>query len=172
MFLGPVSQSVFEHWNLNVQTIVRVRIQALLTQLIFEHSLRIRMKAETPNSGKATASEPDEEQSLAGSESPSSSSSVNESEPQDSRSEDTQGSTVVGSREASSASASTQTTRKKSSKGKTKGEEPPKKKISGDAENLIGRINNLVTSDLASIVEGCDLFALSEWFMLTGFHHC
>lgn len=121
------------------------------------------MKAETPNSGQSTAPDTDEEQSLAGSD------TTDESERQgheESGSEDTQGSTVVGSRDASSASVSTQATiGKKSSKGKTKAEEElPKKKSTGDAENLIGRINNLVTSDLASIVEGCDLFSLGTCF--------
>ncbi|KIJ38959.1 hypothetical protein M422DRAFT_258374 [Sphaerobolus stellatus SS14] len=46
LFIGPMLNSVCNQWYIFVGTRVLVRATALLTQLIFEHSLRIRMKAE------------------------------------------------------------------------------------------------------------------------------
>ncbi|KDR83064.1 hypothetical protein GALMADRAFT_238869 [Galerina marginata CBS 339.88] len=46
LLFGPLLQSIFEHWMLFTATRVRVRLGALLTQLVFEHSLRTRVTAE------------------------------------------------------------------------------------------------------------------------------
>ncbi|KIJ38971.1 hypothetical protein M422DRAFT_258389 [Sphaerobolus stellatus SS14] len=46
LFVGPMLNSLCNQWYTFVGTRVQVRASALLTQLIFEHSLRIRMKAE------------------------------------------------------------------------------------------------------------------------------
>ncbi|KDR83115.1 hypothetical protein GALMADRAFT_238938 [Galerina marginata CBS 339.88] len=158
MFIGPLAQSIFDHWNLYVQTKIRVRLAALVTQLVFEHSLRIRLKAETeatetvdshPTSTPAGSDD--------GQTSTADGTSISEREHisrDDNESEFTQGSTVVAaSREASSS----QDTVKGATKVKSKpAQTPSTTKKSGDAENLIGRINNLVTSDLENLAEGCD----------------
>lgn len=165
MLVGPVAQSGFEHWNLYIQTQARVRLQAVLTQLFFEHSLRIRMKAETTDEGvesTPTSSEAGDDRSIAGGDNTA---SLNESGHQgreDTESQFTQASTAVGATEASSSTI--QNTPEGSGQAKPQADEgPPVKKSSGDAENLIGRINNLVTSDLENIVEGCDFPSFSEW---------
>jgi len=90
-----------EHWNLFVQTKVRVRGQAVMTQLVFEQSLRTRVKAEAPP--------------------PVGDANVPDSSPK-----------------------------------------PAPKKHSGNTENLLGKINNLVSSDLDTLIDGTDIFSLRE----------
>lgn len=41
---------------------------------------------------------------------------------------------------------------------------PPLKKRPAHAENLIGKMNNLVTSDLIKIIDGCDFLTIGECF--------
>lgn len=156
-FVGAIVNSVLQHWELYIQTVVLVRAQALLTHLVFEHSLRIRLKAET--SGDAPVSRPitpsaasitgeqDEEPTI-----------ITGSIPEDDDGE-TSSSTAALSQEAN------QATDMASNKGKAKavpeGEEA--KNHNGDTENLTGRINNLVTSDLASIINGTDFLSFSKY---------
>jgi len=126
MVVGPVMKSLCEHWNLFVQTKVRVRTQAILTQLVFEHSLRIRVKAEIPDSGSAEVGE-------------------------------TQGAVVPQSElESDSAAANTETSA-------IPGDVTQANKPSGDTENLIGKINNLVTSDMENISNGADFLSFSKF---------
>ena len=183
IFLGAIIRSTAEHWNLYLQTVVLVRIQALLTQLVFEHSLRIRLKAEASGSedkaatsGTSTPKTVDtaEESSRAATPSPDleHESSDGERDGHQARDEnETQStSTVVGpSRDASQATL-TPASRSGSVKGKSKADtkgvqtpaEDPKKK-SKDAENLLGRINNLVTSDLDAIVDGTTFLTFGKF---------
>ncbi|KDR83121.1 hypothetical protein GALMADRAFT_263529 [Galerina marginata CBS 339.88] len=163
MLFGDLGKSIIQQWQLVIQMRVRVLLQALLTQLVFNHSLRIRLKAET-DSSTATESQPstpagldDEHTNTLDDASVGADSEFGHT----SRDEEaTQGSTVVGtSREASSSSS------QNTVKGKSKPAEndqrsvPPTKKGSGDAENLIGRINNLVSSDMEALIEGSDFMA-------------
>lgn len=58
MFIGPMAISLARQWYIFVATRMLVHTEGLLTQLIFEHSLRIRMKAETsdrPDGGSSTS---------------------------------------------------------------------------------------------------------------------
>ncbi|KIJ62401.1 hypothetical protein HYDPIDRAFT_94464 [Hydnomerulius pinastri MD-312] len=103
IFLGPVITALSLQWYGFIATRTLVRAEGILTQLIFEHALRIRMKAET------------------------------EKESQDAAASD--------ATSAPSAPGST-------SKPKAKG------------ENLVGKINNLVTSDLGNATEGRDFLML------------
>lgn len=50
LFLGTLTSSVTAHLNMYFSAWVFVRVEALLTQLLFEHSLCIRLKAETSDS--------------------------------------------------------------------------------------------------------------------------
>ncbi|KAJ7768239.1 multidrug resistance-associated ABC transporter [Mycena metata] len=89
IFLGPTLRSILNHWYVFIVTRAIVRLEAILTQLIFEHALRIRFKSEK--------------------------------------------------------SAET-----------TKGAAP----TSRADQNLVGKLNNLVTSDLQNITEGKDFMLL------------
>ena len=124
-------------------------MQAIITELVFEHALRIRMKAET--SGNAVAGDGNAPTAVA---TPDNASRA-------------EGSSDVGDTDdenaAHSAEPSTATAvAADSAKGKGKGKDtestasakeaapkPEEKKSPG--KNLIGRINNLVSSDLTSL---------------------
>ncbi|KAF9261735.1 hypothetical protein L218DRAFT_1001520 [Marasmius fiardii PR-910] len=47
MFIGPTVSSVAFEWYIFVSTHMIVQIESILTQVIFEHALRIRLKSET-----------------------------------------------------------------------------------------------------------------------------
>ncbi|KAF8957025.1 multidrug resistance-associated ABC transporter [Flammula alnicola] len=133
LFMGPMIQSFSFQWYIFVATRTLALTEVLVTQLVFEHSLRIRLKAETSNDSNY---QPITTATPSRAESPASTLTVREP----------------------STSSSTSTL-KDAGKGKAKAEalEPPKqgqKKVSDG--NLIGKINNLVTTDLNNIVGARD----------------
>ena len=149
-----------------------VRVEGIVTQLVFEHSLRIRMKAETESSGttpSTTAANtggtatPADTSSLAGS------STVNSHD----EGEGEENSSVEGAPPPSSTlsvpSTPTSTVKGKkgkegASKGSKEGEEDDKFNKDGTAKasNLIGKINNLVSTDLNNLVEGRDFLFIGR----------
>ncbi|KAH7883936.1 hypothetical protein F5I97DRAFT_2075294 [Phlebopus sp. FC_14] len=147
IFCGQFVGSIIFQWYIFFTTRTIVRTECIITQLVFEHALRIRMKAELPESSKdidSTLSTPD-------------SASIAESTTAES-------STVIGdSRESSideaqSTSGSTTTSSAKG-KQKAKGKQNDgveSKKPQSSADNLVGKINNLVTTDLGNITDGRD----------------
>ncbi|KAF9527915.1 multidrug resistance-associated ABC transporter [Crepidotus variabilis] len=163
LFCGPVLTSFATHWYIFHCTVVSVRMEAIITQLVFEHSLRIRMKAEATNDEQSQAelnatksaslATPTRSASTAtfvvntdGNEEPG-----NDRLEEDIRSESGSSlseSTAVGSPRLPSESTGTEA-RHEGSK-----ESSPKNRHSGD--NLLGKINNYVTSDLQHLVEGVD----------------
>lgn len=132
-----------------MQTRMLVDATAVLTQLVYDHALRIRMKAETSESPSGSrvstaVTTPDN-------------ASIAEHEP-----EQTSSSSSVDETSASTTAASVAT---QSAKGKQKSQtisEADKKagevEKDGKANNLIGKINNLVTSDVNNITSGRDMF--------------
>ncbi|PPQ77068.1 hypothetical protein CVT25_014881 [Psilocybe cyanescens] len=179
MLFGPLSKSIFDNYSYYVQTRVHVRVRALLTQLVFEHSLRIRMKAEAEElESSGSQSSPANAQSRTGSEHTtntlSSSSAANtpisevEDVETDHEHDDVQSSRAASTVADSSAGASPATPgdngnpsdqKKKKAPEEIASTQPPKKP-SGHAENLIGKMNNLVTSDLIRITDGCDFLTV------------
>jgi hypothetical protein len=137
-----------------------VRCEAIITQLVFEHSLRIRMKAETEK--------PEREFSPMDSSSPTiehsneNAASMTTAEEEEGSSQDTtldsNAPTSVLEELAQAKPPSIKSTSSKSTSGNKK--EELKKDVStgsSSASNLVGRINNLVTTDLGNIVEARDL---------------
>ncbi|KIJ23254.1 hypothetical protein M422DRAFT_786228 [Sphaerobolus stellatus SS14] len=59
LFVGPILNSLSTQWYTFVGSRVLVRATALLTQLVFEHSLRIRMKAEVDKDEKGKGKDVD-----------------------------------------------------------------------------------------------------------------
>jgi len=98
IFVGPLIRVLVFQWYIFIAKRTLVRTEALLTQLVFEHSLRIRLKAD-----------------------------------------------VTDDKSIADDSSSTK--------------DVPKEK---DGANLIGKINNLVTSDLNNITEGRDFLVVGE----------
>ncbi|KAH9918376.1 P-loop containing nucleoside triphosphate hydrolase protein [Epithele typhae] len=124
-----VFKAVSDVWFMYKSTRVTVRLQAIVTELVFDHALRIRMKAETSDDVSAKG---------------------------DPTTTDTPGNQSGESSTASAGSLSSRSQDTVKDKGKGK-EEPAKKEMpkkgkgkKGKDKNLVGRINNLVSSDMAS----------------------
>ena len=147
-------------WQVFVVNRTIVRTEGLLTQLVFEHSLRIRLKAEVPN-------ETIEEDDLTVIDTPDSASAAEgraidyNSESDERMSEPSQASTAV-TWDSSSDSRSTPKGKKEKNKSPSavKSDTKQASKHEKDAQNLIGKINNLVTTDLANIVKGVDFLLI------------
>ncbi|KAJ4000261.1 hypothetical protein F5050DRAFT_1804229 [Lentinula boryana] len=152
LFIGPVGGTVFIQWYIFVATRTLVRTQAIITQLVFEHSLRIRVKAETPDSGK----------NLKISSSPEAltpdSASIHEGTVDGSETVHSVSPSEIESTTVHSSSASV-------SSGNGQDKKKPKKsqeddKPTSNMNNLVGKINNLVTTDLDNILDGRDFLFL------------
>ena len=132
------------------------RTEGLLTQLVFEHSLRIRLKAEASN-------EKIEEDNLA----------VIVTEDDVSVTKGTFVDSNPGERASQSSQASTPISRNFSSDSRSTSNGPVKGKDSSTLKNdtksatkdkkknLIGKINNLVTTDLGNIIDGREFILIS-----------
>lgn len=132
-----------------------MQVEGIFAQLIFEHSLRIRMKAETDSESRGATQLPvlPTPQTT----------SVEESSTQDNHIfanpslNDSPSSTAIdvsqsqdNTRQGSSASSD-------SPKGKTKAPiESGEKREEGKQSNLVGKITNLITTDLDNITGGDD----------------
>ncbi|TFK34747.1 hypothetical protein BDQ12DRAFT_737985, partial [Crucibulum laeve] len=142
LFMGPIATSMSNQWYLFIASQVVVLTEGLLSQLVLEHSLRIRMKAETP---KAVAPVGGDEAVVAA---------------PDIASVDGQGSSNSSNATTSGGSSPSSTV-----KGKEKAKVEPAKKAAevkknGGQDNLIGKINNLITTDVSNIVDSKDFLVL------------
>ncbi|KAJ1305460.1 hypothetical protein OPQ81_000470 [Rhizoctonia solani] len=129
LFLGPVVGSLSMQRYLFLATRCLVHTEAIITQILFEHSLRIRMVAGVANKAAVTSDVASERTVTEGAET------------DDGRTEDTSESTTV----VASTSSIT-----------IKGKEPD----NDEESNLVGKINNLMSTDLGNIVEGRDFIFL------------
>ncbi|PPR03510.1 hypothetical protein CVT24_006998 [Panaeolus cyanescens] len=132
LFFGPIIGSVAWQWYTFIGTRAFARTQAILTQLIFEHSLRIRLKAETNTSEKGL---------------PASADSGPDSDV------DAESAEVAGSEDGHSENTAV-------SKGKAKAE-VGEDKSSTKKDNMVGRINTLVSVDVDTITEAKDFLMLA-----------
>ena len=135
-----------------ISTRTSVRTEGLLTQLVFEHSLRIRLKAEASN-------ETIEEDDLTvigtqDSVSVTEGTSVNSGE---GASQSSQPTPISASEDSSGDSQSASNGKDKEDLSTLKSNTRDKEK----AQNLIGKINNLVTTDLGNVTDGKDFLMIS-----------
>ncbi|KAG8972657.1 hypothetical protein FRC05_009668 [Tulasnella sp. 425] len=159
LFLAPVLGTVGFQLYIFITTRLIVRTEAIITQLVFEHALKIRMKSETGNGNTPT-------ESRAATAVGSRAASVHEPEHHSEES----GQTAVG--ESGQASSSP--------KGKAPSVTPSEasRKKDDDSQkdkNLVGKITNLISTDLGNIVEARDFLfviwyaplqiGLSIWFL-------
>ncbi|KAF9807084.1 hypothetical protein IEO21_08395 [Rhodonia placenta] len=158
LFFGGLFSSIAGQWYIFTTTRMLVRTTGIVTQLIFEHSLRIRIKAEiadTPaNSVANTAVGTPDTASLADAEGSDGQENDNES-PTNSNSD---GDTMRASTVSVTASA---TAKGKQRAGSVSGESRKSVSNAASAEgeksgNLVGKINNLVTTDLDNLINGRD----------------
>jgi hypothetical protein len=136
-------------YPLTLQTGSLVRVSAIITQLVFEHALRIRVKTETSSSPRTTPAVTPELRSETAT--PDNVSVADNIRPE----------TAGGSGEENGRSTGSLST-----KGKQK-EEFPASPVSDDddedavkASNLVGKMNNLVSTDLENIIDGRDFLLL------------
>ncbi|KAH9166019.1 hypothetical protein EDB89DRAFT_2076264 [Lactarius sanguifluus] len=153
LFLGPALGTIAFQWYIFISTGTLVRVTAIVTQLVFEHALRIRVKAETSSSPPATPGATPEVGSEA--TTPDSGSVIETNivseaggSSEESRSEQ---STIAGS----SIKGKGKEKAPGSDSGRESDDEP------GDSSNLVGKMNNLVSTDLENIVDGRDFLLLS-----------
>lgn len=129
-----------------LKTRTLARTQAIVTQLVFEHSLRIRVKAEAADSSESSTSSSSETLTP-------DSASLCEASLDGSLTLHSVDPTEAESGLVHSSASSVSSVKSKSKKGKKeKQDDPPQ----SDANNLVGKINNLVTTDLDNIVDGRD----------------
>jgi len=138
LFFGPLFASASFQWYAYLVTRTLAHIQGILTQLVFEHSLRIRFKAEGSSdlpaaSAAATPRETPETRSIA----------------------------EGADEEADVQTVRTESTAASKSKAKAGPELPapePKKK-----DNLVGKINTLVTVDLDNATSAKDFLMVGKY---------
>jgi hypothetical protein len=148
LFLGPIFVSICFQWYIYIGTRTLARTQGIITELVFEHSLRIRFKAESSNEKDSTIS-----QAVTPAETPDTG-SIEES------------TAAVDSSDSESTRSQSTTAKGKSKAGSTTTEGSAKEKKKKD--NLIGKINTLVTVDVDNIIGSKDFLMLGTsafmWF--------
>ncbi|KZT67587.1 P-loop containing nucleoside triphosphate hydrolase protein [Daedalea quercina L-15889] len=156
LFIGPMTGSVALQWYIFTSTRTLVRTTGIITQLVFAHALRIRMKAEVPDtpasSTVTTAVGTPDNTSVADMEGPHSQSATDGEQhgPGSSEDETVRASTI------SSSSTKGKGKSKVPSEGGESGKERQKKSEDAKGVNLVGKINNLVTTDLDNLINGRD----------------
>ncbi|KAJ6603499.1 P-loop containing nucleoside triphosphate hydrolase protein [Mycena vulgaris] len=166
IFLGPVIGSLSFQWYIFINTRTLVRTEAIITQLVFAHSLRIRVKAETTATEDSPAIDRPPSTVPAGSDVDSTDITVTP-ENGESSSRSVDDSTTV---QASSSSG-------KQTPEPAKKDQPKKEEAKKTEGSLVGKINNLVTTDLGNITDSRDFLhllisiplqlALGIWFLYT-----
>ncbi|KAI0365037.1 P-loop containing nucleoside triphosphate hydrolase protein [Pilatotrama ljubarskyi] len=161
-FSGKVFKDLSDLWFLYYESRLSIRIQAVITELVFEHALRVRMEADTSDSVTATPSSVSTEAVT--------SDNASHDGPEGDGSLEGEESNAGDAPDSATASSSTavppSTTSSIKGKGKEKSSsesgstappaatpapsEMPESKT-GASEHLIGRINNLVSSDLSNL---------------------
>lgn len=147
LLVGPIIASGANQINTYLSTRTLVRTEGIITQLVFEHSLRIRMKAEVRSAGEGS----------------------------DATQVGTPSESVVGASTTDLSGIREDAVPASSSKGRNKSSDedeavltPPKPNMKS-SDNLVGLINNLVTTDLANLSEARNFIFLGQWFLPAGF---
>ncbi|CDO76129.1 hypothetical protein BN946_scf184876.g22 [Trametes cinnabarina] len=160
-FFGGLFKDVSDQWFLLHSTRLNVRTKAIITELVFEHALRIRVKAETSDSDDGAEGSPSTDSTAVAT--PDSASQLAAESAQGEISTGGEGEGGGPSHSVtSSGTTATLTSRPRKGKGKSmadkeasaKPEGVPKKPDAGkkdSSKHLIGRINNLVSSDLSNL---------------------
>jgi hypothetical protein len=128
-----------------------VRMNAIVTHLVFEHALRIRVKAETSSAGTSPAATPQGRSEATTPDTASIRDAHFISESSGSNGDESEPSTASSSIKGKPTEETPTTT----SSGVDQ-EEP------GQSKNLVGKMNNLVTSDLENIIDGRDFLLFSS----------
>ncbi|KAF7978858.1 hypothetical protein HWV62_44329 [Athelia sp. TMB] len=163
LFLAPIFGTLSMQWYIFIATRTLVRAEGLITQLIFNHALRIRMKAELPEGISSTPS------TAVGT--PDSASAINVSV----SAEASESSNGSGAKTLAPSSSSVKSTSSSKIKQKTRDVPEAKPVPKKDSDNLVGKIMNLISTDTTNITDSRDimlllvnaplLVGLSIWFL-------
>ncbi|KAJ7029298.1 P-loop containing nucleoside triphosphate hydrolase protein [Mycena alexandri] len=152
IFLGPVLGGLGFQYYIFINTRTLVRTEAIITQLVFAHSLRIRMKAETTAAKAVDSDSPASEvPSPSGSDADSTTETATPENGESSSRSDDETTTVQAS------TSSIKSAKSAASKEPSKPAKDEPKKSDG---SLVGKINNLVTTDLGNIVDNRDFLVV------------
>ncbi|KAH9166802.1 hypothetical protein EDB89DRAFT_2075433 [Lactarius sanguifluus] len=155
VFLGPALGSIAFQCYVFIATGTNVRVTAIVTQLVFEYALRIRVKAETVSSPEATPTATPEVGSDATTPDSGSIVEINTvSEGAGGSGEETRG------EQSTVAASGIKGERKEDASGSDRGDK------AGGSSNLVGKMNNLVSTDLENLVGGVDFLHLILYFPL------
>lgn len=152
LFLGPVVGSILWQGYIFVTTRMMVRAEAMVTQLVFEHALRVRMKAEVPDAASQEPAQPADDSDSDGSVDETLRGNVSEAESATTNvpaNGESNGSPTKKGKKKAPSVTSTETSRTHAD-GSSK------------ADNLVGRINNLITTDLGNLIDGRDFLLIGE----------
>ncbi|KAF8744087.1 P-loop containing nucleoside triphosphate hydrolase protein, partial [Rhizoctonia solani] len=158
LFLGPVIGSIAFQWYIFITTGSLVRTEGMITQLLFEHSLRIRMVAQAAGGGSngktpKTATPGGDSASIAGSER-----TAVEAQSQGAEgAEGVEGGSNSAGHTAEESNGQTLVASTSSVKPKDKDES---KGDDGEGDNLTGKINNLMSTDLGNMIDGRDFLLI------------
>ena len=147
LYLGSISADCT-----TFQTRMLVQAQSMITQLVFDHALRIRVKAEVGSSSSSSATS-------SAVTTPDSASVAERSEGAESSADEAE--TAVSE---ATGTSTTKAPKSKSAQSVSEREVPKdadaaskdEKKDDKKADNLVGKLNNLVTTDLNNLTEGRD----------------
>ncbi|KAJ7487075.1 hypothetical protein FB451DRAFT_1337537 [Mycena latifolia] len=161
IFLGPIVGSLAYQCYFFITNRTLVQIEAIITQLVFAHSLRIRVKAETTTKRADDSPAVDRPPSAISARSDADSTDQTVT-PENGESSENDSATVQESSSSIKSAA-------------TKQPVEPAKQESPDG-SLVGKLNNLVTTDLGNITDSRDFLhllsfplqlALGMWFLYT-----
>ena len=136
--------SICFQWYIYLGTRTLARTQGILTELVFEHSLRIRFKAEL-SGGEGRTPSP----STAATPAPASETGSVDSE-------------TAGGDDGQSSTAYSESSAVAKGKGKGKADPEESAKEAKKKDNLIGKINTLVTVDVDNITNAKDILMLGQ----------
>jgi len=135
LFVGPIIASISIQYYVFLMTRALVRSEALLTQLLFDHALRLRMRDTTENEDeKEVAQDP--------ADAPGPVISVENVDAASNGENESSSSTEVGSSDGGKG------------KDSTKKEAADKEAAKNKGQGIAGKINVLIATDVESIVEG------------------
>ncbi|KAJ6555137.1 hypothetical protein DFH09DRAFT_573964 [Mycena vulgaris] len=170
IFLGPILGSLGWQLYIFINTRTLVRTEAIITQLVFAHSLRIRMKAETTAAKESTGTPSPAVEAAA---------SVTREGSDGESTAETETATLENGESSSRSEEESATVQASTSIIKSAGTKEPGTPVKEEAKkaegSLVGKINNLVTTDLGNIVDSRDFsvlliyvpcqIALGIWFL-------
>ncbi|KAG8864769.1 hypothetical protein FRB96_003355 [Tulasnella sp. 330] len=159
--IAPIAGSCAMQGYIFVATRMLVRTEGIITQLVFEHALRIRMKDDTPSGGFTS-------RSASGASTPATTSRPGSIHLDGSSLTDEEAEHEAEVSEGSDAPATTVRGSEDNGKGKAaaKAQDPKAAPIKTEevkveaGNNLVGKITNLVSTDLNNIGEGRDFLFL------------